>query len=39
MEAAETQRLMNQAAEEIQVESAIDPEGPMNEELPPETQA
>lgn len=39
LEAAETQRLMNQAAEDIQVEAAIDPEGPMDEELPPEAQA
>lgn len=39
MEAAETQRLMNQAAEDIQVESTIDPEGPMDEDMPPEAQA
>lgn len=39
VEAAETQRLMNTAAEDIQVEANIDTEGPMDEDMPPEAQA
>jgi len=35
-EQAETQRLMNQVAEDIQTEATISPEGEMPEEMPPE---
>lgn len=35
-EQAETQRLMNQVAEDIQTEATINPEGEMPEEMPPE---
>jgi hypothetical protein len=33
MEQAETQRLVNQASEDIQTEAAVSPEGPMPEEM------